>query len=412
MRRLAVVLWAASALAQVTLDQAMDLAAKGRFAEAEQALRGLEKTQPADLEVRYRLGLVLLRNGKVKDAAARFEGVVQANPDVATVWLAVAQTRLKLGDAAGAVAAIERAEKLSPQDPPVWRAAAMIYEGTGDAARAIEYQERWLRVAPNDVASQLRLARLYEASKNSAKAVQVYQEAIDRAPEQWPAYAGLVELLLAHRTSAPALTLLEASATRFAKNPDYWRLLGLTLYQTGDVSRALDAFLQISAIAPDDEMGYASLETLLADAGERRAEIVKRLRAFRLKKPGSPIGHFLLARCLLLDGDRTVTVNGLLQQALRADASFWPAAFELGQLLEEQGKLAEALPLLQRVIQVNPEYAAAHFTLSRIYAKQGNRALAVVHRKKHGELVDKERDAAERARTESPVLDYRVEKGR
>ncbi|MBL8209251.1 MAG: tetratricopeptide repeat protein [Bryobacterales bacterium] len=405
-------LLAVAAWAQMTLDQAMDLASKGKFAEAERALLGLEKSQPEDLEVRFRLGLILLRNGKVQEASARFEGVVKANPDVATVWLAVAQTRLKLGDSAGAVEAIQRAEKLSPQDPPVWRAAAMIYEGTGDVARAIGFQERWLRVAPNDMASQLRLARLYEASKDSAKAVRIYQEAIDRAPEQWPPYAGLVELLLAHRTSAPALTVLEAAAERFAKNPEYWRLLGLAQYQMGDIGKALDAFLRISEIAPDEEMGYASLETLLADAGDRRGEIVRRLRGFRTRKPGSPIGHYLLARCLLLEGDRSLTVAALLRQALQADAGFWPAAFELGQLLEEQGKTAEALPLLRRVIQANAEYAPAHYSLSRIYARQGNRALAVEHRKRHGELVDKEREAAERARTENPVLDYRVEKGR
>ncbi len=412
MRLTAALLFAVAAWAQMTLDQAMDLASKGRFAEAEQALRGLEKSQPADLEVRYRLGLILLRNGKVKEAASRFEGLVKANPDVATVWLAVAQTRLKLGDGTGAAKAIGRAEKLAPEDPPVWRAAAMIYEGTGDVARAIEYQERWLRVAPNDLPSQLRLARLYEASKDSAKAVRIYQEAMERAPEQWPAYAGLVELLLAHRTPAPALTLLEAAAGQFAKNPEYWRLLGLAQYQMGDIGKALDAFLRISTIAPDEEMGYASLETLLADAGPRRAEIAKRLRVFRTRKPSSPIGHYLLARCLLLDGDRSPAVAALLRQALQADAGFWPAAFELGQLLEEQGKTAEALPMLLRVIKANPEYAAAHYSLSRIYAKQGNRALAVEHRKKHGELVDKEREAAERARTENPVLDYRVEKGR
>ena len=72
------------------LDEAVRLAAAGRSAEAEQMLLQMEKVNPRDPEIEYRLGLILLRNGKLAPARARLETAAMLDPNPLR-WLALAQ---------------------------------------------------------------------------------------------------------------------------------------------------------------------------------------------------------------------------------------------------------------------------------------------------------------------------------
>ena len=65
------------------------------------------------------------------------------------------------------------------------------------------------------------------------------------------------------------------------------------------------------------------------------------------------------------------------------DGKFWPAAFALHKRAEP----ASAVELLERVVELNPEYAPAYYALAQLYAKQGAREKAFAARKRHHELV-------------------------
>src|SRR5262245_38775814 len=97
-----------STVAASSVEEALRLAATGRPAEAEQMLLMLEKTNPGDPEIQYRLGLMLLRNGKPLQARPRLEAAAKLAPEP-LVWLALAQVRLRLDDLKGASAAATHA---------------------------------------------------------------------------------------------------------------------------------------------------------------------------------------------------------------------------------------------------------------------------------------------------------------
>jgi tetratricopeptide (TPR) repeat protein len=409
MRKVALgLVWAAFLWAQADAEaefaRAMQQIGEGKFALAEQSLRGLEKAHPGVTEIRYRLGLVLLRLGNFKEASPRLEAAAHESPAVAAPWLAAARVRLKLGNRAGALEAADRAATLANNDS-LWRALSVFYSEAGEFRKAAQCEVK--RTGESAEVHRL-LGQAYRGEKKPAEAVAEFQVAIRLAPDQWEAHADLVGLFLDHRTPEPALALLSANTAKFGKMAEFQRLLGLATYQTGKTDAALDAFLAAADLEPDSDLGYASLETLLADAGARRTEIVERLRRFRTRQPASPIGHFLLGRALALDGAPRGTVEPLFRAAIAADRGFWPAYYELAQLVETPA----AVPLLAQAVKLQPDYAAAHYSLSRLYAKQGNRVLAVEHRKKHGEILERQREAVEAARLESPALAYRLEKAR
>jgi tetratricopeptide (TPR) repeat protein len=424
------------------LTRAMQLAGRGNFQEAEQALRNLEKAYPQEFEVRYRLGLILMREGKTAEAAERLETAIQLDPGSSLGWLAVAQARLKTGRREPALEAAEKAASFASPDPRLWRALALFYDEAGNFERAAEFEERWGRAAPQDTESNLRLCRslvragnskraleicrqaatrgetpelyrligrAHRLDKDPARAVEAYQSAIRLAPGQPDAYFDLAALFLDHRTPKPAVAVLENAVARFPKEAEFRRLLGLAHYQTGAIGSAIDQFFVVADLTPDSEIGYTSLETLLADAGPRLPEIIKRLRTFRERRPASPVGHFLLARALAIEHRPAEEVEFLLREAIRVEPRFWPAHYELGQLLEGQGKPVEAVHALAQAVKLNPEYAPAHYSLARLYGHLEDRARAIEHRKLHHELLSRQKKAAEMDRAGAPALSYRME---
>ena len=424
------------------LTRAMQLASRGDFQQAELALKNLEKAYPNEFEVRYRLGLILMREGKTAEAAERLEAAVQLAPDSSFGWLALAQARLKAGRREPALEAAGKAAGLASSDPPVWRALALFYAEAGNLERAAEFEEQWGRASPQDADSDTRRCRAYlgagnskraleacmqallrretpelyrltgrafRLSKEPAKAVDAYQNAIRLAPGEPDAYFELAALFLDHRTPKPAVAVLDSAVARFPKEPEFRRLLGLAHYQTGEIGSAIDQFFAVADLDPDSDIGYASLETLLPDAGGRLDEIITRLRTFRERRPASPVGHFLLAKALTIGTAPTEEVQSLLLHAIRAEPRFWPAHYELGQLLEEQDKPSEAVRALAEAVKLNPEYAPAHYSLARLYGRLDDRTRAVEHRKIHHELLSRQRETTERDRADAPALSYRME---
>jgi tetratricopeptide (TPR) repeat protein len=444
-RLFAVLAFASAAWAQTPAEEitrAMQLAGRGNFQEAEQALRNLEKAYPQEFEVRYRLGLILIREGKMAEAAERLEAAVQLAPGSALGWLALAQARLKVGRREPALEAAEKAAGFASSDPRLWRALALFYDEAGDFERAAEFEERWARAAPQDAESGLRvcrslvragnskraldvcsqalarretpelyrlIARAHRLARDPAKAVDAYQNAIRLAPGEPEAYFDLAALFLDHRTPKPAVAVLETAISKFPKEAEFRRLLGLAYYQTGAIGSAIDQFFAVADLDPDSDLGYSSLETLLADAGPRLAEIVARLLRFRERRPASPTGHYLLAKALAIERRPAEEVQALLLDAIRTEPRFWPAYYEMGQLLEAQDKPAEAVRALEQAVKLNPEYAPAHYSLARLYGRLEDRARSVEHRKIHHDLLSRQKKATEMDRANAPALSYRME---
>lgn len=423
------------------MDEAMQLASTGHLEASEKILLEMEKRYPEDTELKYRLGLVLLRQKKLPDAQRRLESLVRLVPQSPQAWLAVARVRLQVGQMAEAAQAIEQANLLAPDDPVVWRASAMFYEEAGEFATAAQYELRWSKSHPEDKVSPLRameyflradqadpaielgtqvlareddarvhnlLGRAFRLKHNPAKAVEELQRAVQLDPGTPGHYVDLVQLFLDHRTPEPALMILENALQKFPTNLEILRLLGLAHYAVGDQAKALDTFLEIIDLDPNSQVGYASLETLLPYAGDRLGEIIKKLQGYCQRHSSDPLGYYLLAAALVARSGESAESEKLLRQAILVEQSFWPAYFELHKKLERDGDLGEAIQVLKKTIELNPGHAQAHYALARIYGKLGEREKAIEERKAHHKLVLEEREATEKRQAAYPRLPYKL----
>jgi tetratricopeptide (TPR) repeat protein len=62
-----------------------------------------------------------------------------------------------------------------------------------------------------------------------------------------------------------------------------------------------------------------------------------------------------------------------LHEALSYNPKFPQAHYQLGLVLEKEGKFQEAIAPLQQAIGLEPSYPEPHYTLGRIYQRQGKR---------------------------------------
>src|SRR5438045_1731982 len=62
-----------------------------------------------------------------------------------------------------------------------------------------------------------------------------------------------------------------------------------------------------------------------------------------------------------------------LHEALSYNSKFPQAHYQLGLVLEKEGKFKEAIVPLQRAVELDPSYPEPHYTLGRIYQREGKR---------------------------------------
>jgi tetratricopeptide (TPR) repeat protein len=317
----------------------------------------------------------LVSTGKLAEAESMLLDLEKAEPRNPEIEYRFGLVLLKEGKLEEARRRLERAAALDPKYPLIRSALGLLHDSMAKAA------------APNEAPT----------------AVKEFQEAIRLDPTRVVYYLELAQLFLDHDTAEPAGLVLNNAARRFPNNAEVLRLLGLAEYAQGKTQEALDAFLKAIDADPDAESAYASLEVLLPDVQQRAPEVIAKLTRFSERRPASPIGPFLLA---MLEPEKS---EALLRRAIGVAPGFWPAYFELHKALKAQEKWDEAAIALAKAVELNPDYAPAHYALAEYYARKGDRARAAQERQLHHKLLAEQRKAEEQHRARAPRLAYTVE---
>jgi len=357
-------LLASGIFAQVSVEDAMRMAAAGRLGEAEVALRNLAAANPRDADLRYRLGLVLVKQKKLDDGVKALLEATRIEPQFVFAWLALSDVSFRRGDKVAAISQAKRAEERAGDSAMAWKALAVLEERIGDAGGQARALEGLIRLTPQDRESRVRLANL----------------------------------LLEHRNAEAALPVTEG----FPDDAELLRLRGLALYGLGRKEDAIDSFLAAMDAAPKDELAHASVETLLPDAGGKLPQIRDRLSRFTSERPDSPLGPFLLA---LASGSK----EELLRKAISIDPNFWPAYFELHRILREQGKTPEAIEALETTLRLNPNHEGAHYALAQLYLETGDRKKAQEHRTEHHRLRAAAAAAEQKRSADAPKFSVKAQ---
>jgi len=247
--------------AQVRYDLGCVLFKAGKVPEAiaqyEQALR----LNPDFAEAHGNLGVALARMGRSEDAIGQYEQALDLKPDYAEGHYNLGNSLMQAGRPRDAMEQWGEAARLRPDFAEAHYNLGVALMGLGRLPEAVEHLEQALRVNPN-----------YAETHNSLGVVLMRLGRLPEAVDHWE----------------QALRLKPNSA-------DVHNNLGIALFQLGRVSEAIEHYEQALRIDPDYLEAHFNLAVALEQAGRTQEAIGHYEQVLRIK-PGYAKAQDRLAR--------------------------------------------------------------------------------------------------------------------
>ena len=160
---------------------------------------------------------------------------------------------------------------------------------------------------------------------------------------------------------------------------------GVAYYGLRRFPEAIDAFLRTITLDAGIEQPYVFLGRMLDQAEQRLPSVTQAFAAFAQRSPENYLSSFLYGKSLALANDPDAA-EAQFRKSIAQNDGYWEAHFELGVLLGQRRKLAEAVSEIRRAAELNPSDPVAHYHLSRLYDRLDKPTEAAVERDLHARL--------------------------
>jgi predicted Zn-dependent protease len=268
----------------------------------------------------------------------------------------------------------ERLAQEQPQNAFVqqlWGEALLRNHRDSEAVSVLQHS---LELAPNAIQAHLDLADALYQGGAIGKAGLEYIACLKARPNWQPALLGMGRVAVDKKLISMGIQIYEQAVKQDPNSADAWIGLGRAyMNQRLNLGRALTAFQTAARLAPDRTDFYGEYSDALRvnyRADEAEAVLRKRLAV----APDEARTHYLLATTLLTSRptpDRLKQGEIELRTALRLEPAGYASAAELGKLLVQEDRAAEAVPFLETALRNDPRDVAVTGALARAYKKVG-----------------------------------------
>lgn len=249
-------------------------------------------------------------------------------PTSASVWRLLAESEKRAGHWQKALEAYRQAASLLPADASAQMLWADALLGAGQQHEAAAVLQSILRMQPDYAAAHAKMGQVFQAQGALEEAVQSYARALQQEPNNPIFLEKFGATLRLQGDQDGALVCFKAAVDASPNSAELLDAYGVTLRNQERLGAAENAFRQALKIHPGYTQALRNLCHLLEVHGR-----------FAEAEAG-------LLRCAEIDNESPESL------------------YEIGRNLMQQKKEDEALEWLRRAIKAQPDYAAAHITLS------------------------------------------------
>jgi tetratricopeptide (TPR) repeat protein len=349
---------------------ALDDARQGNQKQAEELLRSAIQLKPDFIAGRIALAKLLLADKHEGAALQQFEAITARDPKNVFALGNAGLIFARRSDYGKAIERLSAAHALDPDSTPLALALAeaQIRLGRqGDADRLISELQISGRLT-TDAAHILASVCLQsgqptkgaELAKMDPKLAAMYRDAAVRRAQQD----------FEDNQYQRVATELEAVKSLGSQDFTFHNLLGSAYYELGNPQRASDEFQEALRLNPKNEQLYFNLGMLYLKF--HTPELASLVFEHGLKElPDSPLLWMGMGLTQQLD-DRTDKAAIALKKAIALDPAFTDAYIVLGDVMESDNKLAEALPIFHTAIEKQPDLFIGYFYYGKILAKMND----------------------------------------
>ena len=364
------------------VEHGYTLAQKGDLTAAEGELRQALKLAPDDELVLAVLGVVLSRQGKLEEANTYLERALRLKPGDADTRYNLASNQARLGKLDAARANLDRILREKPghsqaaalrdsiKARPGYDAALEQYRA-GHFAESQALLDQMIAGGSRDTKVLSLLAWCHHRQGRPNDALREMRQAIELAPADATLYANAAQILLEGGDMKAAYTTATKALDLAPDNVQALKTKGLIDLEHGDVKQALATFQRAVELDPADPEALERLGTalrLLFQYGEAAATFERGIARFpRYARLYAAYSKLLLDPGARPDAAAEAHAVRLLEKALALEPSLAEAQFELGKLMLDGGKAAEAVGHLQAAAKLDPSNGATHLALASAY---------------------------------------------
>ena len=359
--------------------------------------------EPDNLDAERGLAQALLNDNQLSAALKHFEAISAADPQDAQTYLRIAEIQRRQGHYEQALTTLKKAKALASDSLEIGFNEALIDDSLGhydEAAQALQMLVKQTTHADGQYAEAEknnrsifldRLANIYREQNKTDQAVQTYQLMVAMGGEYAErGYQGQVDAYRDAKQYDKATQVAQQAAAAMPKDKSVQLMLAGQLADTSKAEEGIKlAKAQLRGNASDREvhLALAQIYTRLRRWKEAADEIDAADALSSISRTTRSISTFCAVRWTS-GRNTTIPRKSEFRKILAIDPNNSMTLNYLGYMLGDRGvKLDEALAMVQKAVQLDPQNGAYLDSLGWVYFKMGQYALAEANLRKASERM-------------------------
>ena len=251
---------------------------QAQFDKAHTAFMRALELKPNFAEVYEWLGLIALMRHKPQEAVSHYKTAIQKKPYVQSAYYNLAKAYRLLGDMESSAEqlklfrqmktyydktyAIEGTLAEDPNNAVLWLKLAEIHVEHKHFSAAIATYQALLRLNPTFVAGYDKLGRLYMDINMPQNAIPLFHKLLELNPDAVEAHVRLGWIYTVQKAFDKAESHLQMAIQKMPKLTLAYHGLAEIYAHQGDIEKAIEVYLHITKIEPDDRDARAALRKL------------------------------------------------------------------------------------------------------------------------------------------------------
>jgi len=291
--------------------------------------------EPENLAAQVEVGNLLLAAREFQQAQERAELVLKKDPKNVDAHILLANSYAALQDLPASLREMQAAIELAPERPRSYLNLAFLQIGSKQAAAAEESFKKAVQLDPKSMEAHLALGNFYQVQRRWAEAEGEYRRGIELSPKNPLPRRALTVLYLAQGKTGEAEQVVAQAKKDLGDNPEAYRMLGDFYFSRNQLDKALAEYASLNREHPAD---------------------------LRVKK------NYIQ---LLILQEKLDDATKLNDEILKANANDVDGLIYRGQILNRQGRPADAVPAFEAALKTEPDNALAHYHLGIAFNASG-----------------------------------------
>lgn len=304
-----------------------------------------------------------------------YKHCLQINPNAASALYEIAQFYLFLKQPETGLSCMIKAVEEAPDNFWYKQTLAAFYQSNRNVKKAIEVYEDMFEQFPGRQESLLALIDLYNRVKDYPNVIHTLDrlEATQGKSEQISMEKFRIYLTMGD--DKKAFREIENLAKEYPNDMRYLSILGDVYLNNGKTQEAYDTYQKVLAIEPNNAMALLSMATYYDKTGQKEL-YRQQLDTVLLNKNVDTDAKLTIMRQLIIQSEQSdkdsIQIIALFDAMMKQKLEDAQIPMLYTQYLISKGMEKESIPVLNRILEIDPENVAARLQLLSYAIKDNN----------------------------------------